>query len=132
MFGMFGMFGIWLGMLGILPGIIGIWLGILGMFGIWLGMFLDIMPSQQSLPDFGAFGATGTLGLGAFAGLDAFGWLDVSVSTPEDPAHVPAKKLAAAIHNPAKTASVEPLCSRSLAPTFLKIPISRSFERAAG
>jgi hypothetical protein len=105
--------------LGIIPPGIGVSLGIgiplgLGMSGIILsGIF---MPQHMS-PGFGAAGGGGLSGWGAEAVTGR------SVNIPEDPAHVPAKKVATAIQAEAKTAAIRRLRSRRSLPNSPKNPI---------
>jgi hypothetical protein len=114
--------------LGIIPPGIGAPLGIgiplgFGMSGIILsGIFM----SQHMSPGFGAAGGGGLSGWGAEA------ITGCSVNIPEDPAQVPAKKVATAIQAKAKTAAIRRLRSRRLLPNSPKNPIivsSRSGSR---
>jgi hypothetical protein len=110
--------------LGIIPPGIGMPLG-LGISGIILsGIF---MPQHMS-PGFGAAGGGGLSGWGAEAVTGC------SVNIPEDPAQVPAKKVATAIQAEAKTAAIRRLRSRRSLPNSPKNPIvdsSRSGRRGA-
>jgi hypothetical protein len=115
--------------LGIIPPGIGAPLGIgiplgLGMSGIILsGIFM----SQHLSPGFGAAGAGGLSGWGAEAVTGC------SVKIPEDPAQVPAKKVATAIQAKAKTAAITRLRSRRSLLSSPKNPIvdsSQSGEEA--
>jgi hypothetical protein len=107
--------------LGIIPPGIGVPLGIgiplgLGMSGIILsGIFM----SQHMLPGFGAAGAGGLLGWGAEAVTGC------TVNIPEEPAQVPAKKVATAIQAKAKTAAITRLRSRRSLLSSPKNPIGR-------
>jgi hypothetical protein len=109
--------------LGIIPPGIGMPLG-LGISGIILsGIF---MPQHMS-PGFGAAGGGGLSGRGAEAVTGC------RVNIPEDPAQVPAKKVATAIQAEARTAAIRRLRSRRLPPKSPKNPIvdsSRSGEEA--
>jgi hypothetical protein len=110
--------------LGIIPPGIGVPLGIgiplgLGMSGIILsGIFM----SQHMSPGFGAAGGGGLSGWGAEAVTGC------SVNIPEDPAQVPAKKVATAIQAMAKTAAIRRLRSRRLLPNSPKNPIVDSSQ----
>jgi hypothetical protein len=110
--------------LGIIPPGIGVPLGIgiplgLGMSGIILsGIFM----SQHMSPGFGAAGGGGLSGWGAEAVTGC------SVNIPEDPAQVPAKKVATAIQAMAKTAAIRRLRSRRLLPSSPKNPIVDSSQ----
>jgi hypothetical protein len=110
--------------LGIIPPGIGVPLGIgiplgLGMSGIILsGIFM----SQHMSPGLGAAGGGGLLGWGAEAVTGC------SVNIPEDPAQVPAKKVATAIQAMAKTAAIRRLRSRRLLPSSPKNPIVDSSQ----
>jgi hypothetical protein len=116
--------------LGIMPPGIGVPLGIgipvgigiplgLGMSGIILsGVF---MPQHMS-PGFGAAGGGGLSGWGAEAVTGC------SVNIPEDPAQVPARKVATAIQAMAKTAAITPLRSRRSLPSSPKNPIVDSSQ----
>jgi hypothetical protein len=104
---------------GIIPPGIGVPLGIgiplgLGISGIILsGIF---MPQHMS-PGFGAAGGGGLSGWGAEAVTGC------SVNISEDPAQVPAKKVATAIQAEAKTAAIRRLRSRRSLPNSPKNPI---------
>jgi hypothetical protein len=86
--------------------------------GIPLGMDMSGMDMPQHMsPGLEAPGFGGLLGCGAevVTGRGA--------GTPEEPAQVPAKKLATAIQATAKTAPITRLRSRSLEPSSPKNPI---------
>jgi hypothetical protein len=110
--------------LGIIPPGIGAPLGIgillgLGMSGIILsGIF---MPQHMS-PGFGAAGGGGLSGWGAVAVTGC------SMNIPEDPAQVPARKVATAIQAEAKTAAIRRLRSRRSLPNSPKNPIVDSSQ----
>jgi hypothetical protein len=98
---------------GIIPPGIGAPLG-LGISGIILsGIF---MPQHMS-PGFGAAGGGGWSGWGAEAVTGC------SMNIPEDPAQVPARKVATAIQAEAKTAATRRLRSRRSPPNSPKNPI---------
>jgi hypothetical protein len=99
--------------LGIIPPGMGMPLG-LGISGIILsGIF---MPQHMS-PGVGAAGGGGLSGWGAEAVTGC------SVNISEDPAQVPAKKVATAIQAEAKTAAIRRLRSRRSLPNSPKNPI---------
>jgi hypothetical protein len=99
--------------LGIIPPGIGIPLG-LGMSGIILsGIFM----SQHMPPGLGAAGG------GALSGCGAEAVTGRSANIPEDPAQVPAKKVATAIQAMAKAAAITRLRSRRPLPSSPKNPI---------
>jgi hypothetical protein len=116
--------------LGIIPPGIGVPLGIgipvgigmplgLGMSGIILsGIFM----SQHMSPGLGAAGG------GALSGCGAEAVTGCSVNIPEDPAQVPAKKVATAIQAMAKTAAITRLRSRRSLPSSPKNPIVDSSQ----
>jgi hypothetical protein len=109
---------------GIIPPGIGAPLGIgiplgLGISGIILsGIF---MPQHMS-PGFGAAGGGGLSGWGAEAVTGC------SMNIPEDPAQVPARKVATAIQAEAKTAAIRRLRSRRSLPNSPKNPIVDSSQ----
>jgi hypothetical protein len=110
---------------GIIPPGIGVPLGIgmplgLGMSGIILAA--GIFMSQHMSPGFGAAGGGGLSGWGADAVTGC------SVNIPEDPAQVPAKKVASAIQAVAKTAAITRLRSRRSLPSSPKNPIVDPFQ----
>src|ERR1700729_1956558 len=83
-----------------------------------IGVSLGIIPPGIGMPlGFGAAGGGGLSGWGAEAVTGC------SVNIPEDPAQVPAKKVATAIHAEAKTAAIRRLRSRRSLPNSSKNPI---------
>ena len=98
----------------------GIPLGIgipLGM-GIRLGMVISGMDMPQHMS-----AGLEAPGLGGLLGCGAEVVTGRGAGTPEEPAQVPAKKLATAIEAEAKTAPITRLRSRSLEPSSPKDPI---------
>jgi hypothetical protein len=89
----------------------------LGM-GIPLGMVISGMDMPQHMS-----AGLEAPGLGGLLGCGAEVVTGRGAGTPEDPAQVPAKKLATAIQAKAKTAPITRLRSRSLEPSLLKDPI---------
>jgi hypothetical protein len=121
-----------IGMLGIAPLGLGMPLGIgmplgmgislgIGMFGIILSA--GIFMSQHMSPGLGAAGGGGLSGCGAEAVTGR------SVNIPDDPAQVPATKVATAITAMAKAAAITRLRSRRLLLRSAKNPISIPLSR---